>query len=278
MESANVERTTERRGEVVQLKQQQHNEPAVYKAQWVPTANERNLEVVMGQIEKSAGKGRLVTITGSAGLGKTETTLKRAAEHECVHMLVLDIWRSPLPFLQALCREHGVRTPPWRTSQCFQLLVEKMIRSPKAVFLDEIDLTPQHLNTVRQLSAVTGAPFVLIGEDSLIGQVIEARRSWSRTYQALQFEPVSLGDLIFFVKRSAGLEISPEVATIIHKSACGEDWWDLERVTIDLVDIANSKRTRVVSEEMAERALKMALKGEAKAGGARSPYKRERRA
>lgn len=254
--------------------------PCSYEMQWISTTNERNLEVAMDIVTRTTGKGRLVTVTGAAGFGKTETTLRWAAEHECVHMLVLEIWKSPLQFLQGLCREHGIPEPPKRTNDCFQLLVERMIRRQKPVFLDEIDLTPQHLNLVRQLSMVTAAPMVLIGEDALIGQITGVRRGWSRVYQALQFQPVSLSDVLYYARKSAGLEMAADAAALIHQSACGQDWRDLERVTVQLVEIANAKRSRVITEEMAGTALKMTLKGsmEAEVNLARSRFGRGKRA
>jgi len=256
--------------------------PAHYRPQWVPTVNERNLDVAMDVIRERSGKGCLVTVTGNAGYGKTETTLRFAAEHACVHLLMWETWKRPMPFIQALCREHGIEKPPRNTNDCLILLVDRLLdrvrreKRPAPVFLDEFDMALQHLNLVRQISEVTGTPFVLIGEQqALISHVTKAARSWSRTYQAVQFAPVALGDVILYPRKSAGLEVSAEAAGLIHKSACGEDWRDIERITINLVKLANHKRTRVVDPVMAETALKMALKGETAVNGvkaAQSPY------
>ncbi|MEN6439454.1 MAG: ATP-binding protein [Syntrophobacter sp.] len=236
--------------------------PAVFEPQWVPTSNERNLQVVMDQVAKAPGRRRFISVTGEAGRGKTLTTLREAGQAKAVHMLMLEIWRSPLPFLQALCREHGVEHPPRRTNDCWLLLIDRLISRSKPVYLDEMDMTPHLLNVVRQLAEITAVPFVLVGEEALIAQLASVKRCWSGTYQALQFESVALSDVIFYAKQSGGLELLPESAGLIHGSPCGRDWRDLERVTHTLVEIANSKRSRTITEAMAEQALRMSLKGE----------------
>jgi hypothetical protein len=239
--------------------------PAVFNHQWVNTRNERNLDVVMEMLAKAAGEGVLCQITGPAGRGKTRTIRRYAANHRCIYLLCIEIWkRSELPMLQALCRELGANKPFGRANECFRDAVERLLDDPRPVFMDEADLIPQRINLIRQLGEVTAVPFILVGEQRLADQMSSVDRVWSRTFQTLTFEPVSVSDIVLYGRESGGLEISPPVVHLAHQSTKGQDWRVIKRIVMDLVEIANAKRTRDVSVEMMEQAIGMSAKGNGK--------------
>lgn len=238
--------------------------PARFEHKWVPTKNERNLQVALEVAQKGAGEGVLVEIVGNAGRGKTRTIRRYASHHESIYLLCIETWkRSELPMLQALCRELGILKPPGRANDCFLLAAERLIDEPRIVFLDEIDLVPKRINLIRQLSEVVGGIFVLIGEEETLSHhMTRNERVWSRTFQTLHFEPISVGDIIIYCKESGGIEVTPEAAVIMHQSPGGKDWRVVKRITIDLVEIANAHRTRIISEDMARQAIKLGLKSD----------------
>lgn len=239
--------------------------PAKFEPKWVSTRNERNLKVAMGVALEAAGDGVLIEVVGKSGRGKSAVA-KRIVSHnnenDWIYLLCLEVWRrSELSMLQAICREVGVIQPPKRSSDCFMAAADRLIAEPRPVFLDEMDLLPNRINLVRQLAEVTGGIFILIGEESLSEHMERVERVWSRTLQTLQFEPVSPGDIIFYASESAGLELSAEAASVIHRSPGGQDWRVVRRATIHLVEIANMNQSRNISEEMARQAVDMGLKG-----------------
>ena len=234
--------------------------PATYTPCWVePTRNEENLRVAMDLVQRRTDKGGFVAVLGDSGFGKTETTLRWAGLNRCVHMLALRHWRSELPLVQQLCRELGLKEPPKRINDCFISAVEMILKNPKPVFIDEADVIPQHLDMIRQLSMVTGVPFVLIGEDLLARQMLKIPRLWNRTYQVLKFEPLGVPEVIFFVRKSCGLDISPEPAAYIYRSECGGNWRSVKTVVENLVEVANMQSSREVTLDMAETAVRMSL-------------------
>lgn len=236
--------------------------PAKFEPKWVDCRNEENFLAMMEILEQGAGEGRFGLIYGPAGRGKSRTTARWAAHQGCVYLLMLPIWaNSELGFLQALCRELGVLQPPRTKNGCFAEVVEKLVAAPGPVFLDEMDLAPKHLNLVRALAELTGAAFVLIGEDELVAMMSQNKRVWSRVYQALHFEAVGPRDIITYGRETAGLELDAAAATELNKSEGGEDWRVIKRTMIDLVGLANSKRTRQVTVEMVRQALKMGFRG-----------------
>jgi len=235
---------------------------ARYDRKWIPTRNERNFLVMMDVLSKAEGRGRLGMIVGPFGRGKTWTVRRYAAHNRAAYLLCWHTWQSSeLGMLQALCRELGMSEPPHRKDACLYQIVDRLIANPRTVFLDEMDLTPKRLDLVRQIVEVTASSFVLVGENRLAEQMAGNGRTWSRTFQTLIFEPLAMSDIIFYARESAGLEISEDVAAILHAAPGGGDWRNLERLTIELTEICNSNRTRVVSESMAAMAIKMALKG-----------------
>ncbi len=236
--------------------------PAKFEHRWVNCRNEENFLALMDMLEQGAGEGRFGLLYGPAGRGKSRTTARWAAHQGSVHLLMLPIWaNSELGFLQALCRELGVMRPPRTKNGCFAEAVEKLLAAPGPVFLDEMDMAPKHLNLVRALAELTGAAFVLIGEEELAAIMSQNRRVWSRVFQALKFEPVGARDIITYGRETAELEIEAAAAAELNRSDGGEDWRVIKRTMIDLVGLANSKRTRQVGVEMVKQAVKIGFRG-----------------
>lgn len=236
--------------------------PLRFEHKRVACQNQENFLAMMEMLELGAGEGRFGLIYSPAGWGKSRTTAAWAANNGSVHLLMLPIWAtSELGFLQALCRELGVMQAPATKNACFEEALERLVGSPKPVFLDEMDLTPRHLNLVRALAELTGAAFVLIGEAELPAIMSQNKRVWSRVFQVLKFQPVGARDIITYGREAAGLEVEVTAAAEFNKSEGGEDWRVVKRTMIDLVGLANARRTRQVTVEMVRQAVKMGFRG-----------------
>jgi len=236
--------------------------PAKFEHKRVACQNQENFLAMMEILELGAGEGRLGAIISPAGYGKSRTTAAWAANNGSVHLLMLPIWAtSELGFLQALCRELGVLQPPATKNGCFAEALERLVGQPNPVFLDEMDMTPRHLNLVRALAELTGAAIVLIGEEELTALLSQNKRVWSRVFQTMRFAPVSAKDIITYGREAAGLEVSPDGAVALQSAPGGGDWRVIKRSMIDLVGLANAKRTRQVTVEMVRQAVKMGFRG-----------------
>lgn len=229
-------------------------------SKWIVSKNERNLCVMMDVLEKGAGEGRFGLVYGEAGRGKTRTTHRYASHNRNIHLLMRSTWKtSELGLLQALCRELGVPNPPARKDPAFTQVVDRLLDSPRVVFLDEMEKLPRHLDLVRELAELTGVSFVLIGENELVSVMQRNKRVWSRTYQMLHFDPVSGSDIVLFAREAAGLEIDPDALAEIKKAPGGGDWRVVRRTMMDLIEMANIAKTRTVNREMAMAAMRMGL-------------------
>jgi hypothetical protein len=129
------------------------------------------------------------------------------------------------------------------------------------VFIEEIEKLPRlHLELVRDLSDLSAAPFVLIGEDELQSHMQQVTRIWNRTFQMLEFETLGMGDVVMFARESAGIDLPAEVAELLHREAKG-CFRVIKRDLISLVNIMNAKGKAAPDMEMAKVAVKQSLRG-----------------
>ncbi len=225
--------------------------------------NVRNFQVMLDALMLSAGEGRLAAVVGPAGRGKTRTAQWYAANNGCAFVRCLSIWRhSELGFLQALCRELGVKEVHHRKNPAFLAVMDALNKQEgRPVFIEEIEKLPRlHLELVRDLSDLSSAPFVLIGEEELEGHLKPIRRMWNRCFQLLQFEALDVADTMVFVQAASGLNLPGDVADLLHQSAAG-CFRVIKRDLQNLANIMNAKRAAAPTLEMAKLAIKQSLRG-----------------
>jgi len=230
---------------------------------FVNVRNVRNFQAMIDALMMSAGEGRLAAVIGPAGRGKTRTAQWYAANNRCAFVRCLSIWRhTELGFLQALCRELGIKKIPHRKDTAFLAALDALnTQGGRPVFIEEIEKLPRlHLELVRDLSDLSAAPFVLIGEDELQSHMQQVTRIWNRTFQLLEFETLGLGDVVMFARESAGVDLPADVAEALHREAKG-CFRVIKRDLISLVNIMNAKGKPDPDMEMAKVAIKQSLRG-----------------
>lgn len=233
------------------------------KPTFVKTKNVRNFIVMMDGLALGAGEGRLGMVFGQAGRGKTRTSQWYAAHNDCVYLRIATIWRtSEVSFLNALANELRIASPAKRKGPAFTEVIDTLLANPRPVFLDEIEKLPKvFLDLIRDLSDMSTAPFVLVGEEELVSVMRQNRRVWSRTYQQIEFKPLDEAAIIVYVKEASGLQVSAKVASIMHQ-ASGGDFRIVRRGLLNLAHVANSKGVTDISEEDARIAMKIGLSPE----------------
>lgn len=252
----------EERAKVAPIKPARGFLPVKFQPRWVSTQNIRQFNAIMEVVKDAEGDGVLVAVIGSAGLGKTRTVRHYASNNDCIYVLCLEDWNSSsLGMLQKLCRELGMERPPGRKYDCILEVVDRLIRNPRPIFLDEVDLVPKRMELVRQLTELTAVPIILVGENRLADHITKNERTWSRTLKVMRFEPVSLADIILYMREAACLEVPEDAARELRASPGGWEWRVIRRLTIELIEIANHYQSRVVTMEMARMAIKMGIKG-----------------
>jgi len=226
------------------------------------TRNIRNFTVMMDGLALGRGEGRMGLVYGQAGRGKTRTADWYHAHNGGIFMRMLTVWRtSELEFLKSLCKELGILSSPGRKGPAFAAAVDALLADPKPVILDELEkLPPYFLDIMRDLSDLSTAPVILIGEEELVSYMRVNRRVWSRTHQAIEFAPMSKPDIISYFSLAAQLTVTADVVDVFYRAADG-DFRIVKRGLISLAQIANAKETRNITPEMARIALETGLKG-----------------
>ena len=229
---------------------------------FVKTKNVRNFEVMMDGLALGAGEGRFGLVWSRAGRGKTRTCQWWHAHHASIYLRTMKIWgKSDIEFLKDFATELGMLNPPHRRGICFREIVDRMILDPRPVFVDEIEKVPQMIiEIIRDISDITTAPFIFVGEEELLPYMQRNRRVWSRTYQQLAFAPIDVADIIMYASDSTSLKLDIPVAAIFHQ-ASGGDFRIVRRDVLNLVQLANAKGTIDITADMAKMAVKTGLSG-----------------
>jgi len=220
-------------------------EQFTFTPKFVNTRNARNTNVLMNNLLSASrtGEGCIGVIYSEAGLGKTQTTKKWHTDHaESIHLTALTAWYgSELAFLKTLCRELGIKSPPGRKGPAFMAIVDTLLNRPMPIFIDEIEkLNARFLDLVKDITDLSTAPIVLVGEEHLVTHMKKNRRIWSRTFQHLKFERVQIGDAAAYAKETTGIKLTPETLSVLFKGVHA-NFRELRRTLIALVDIANAR-------------------------------------
>lgn len=223
---------------------------------FVKTKNVRNFQVLMDGLALNAGEGCLGKVTGQAGRGKTRTAQWYAADNGCVYLRVVGpMVTSGTEFLETLCRELRLEGVPRRQGAMFHAAANELSRDTRPVFIDELErVRDSVVDLVRDLSDASAAPIVLIGEETLNTVVNRNKRVWSRTFQAMDFEPVGPSDIIFYLKESAGMAPDGTVASLMHERS-GGDWRLIKSATLSLVQQANANGSPEITLKMVKAAF-----------------------
>ncbi len=237
-----------------------------YKTIFVKNRNVRNFEVMMERMFY-ADEGRFGIMHGQAGTGKTETGLYYRLHNDAIFLRMLSAWgKSELEFLRALCKEFDYTNPPHRKGACFALIYEALLQNPNPVFLDEADrMHVSFLDVIRDISDLTKAPFILIGEEGLKDRMRRNTRVWSRTHYQLEFQNIEHAEIAFFYRESTGLELSPECAEMIYRTTDGNSKPGNFRISkvilLTLIQILNGNKTKEVTEKIVQTAINTAIQG-----------------
>ncbi|MCP3923026.1 MAG: ATP-binding protein [Desulfobacterales bacterium] len=237
---------------------------------FVKNKNVRHFEVMMDRMGDST-EGRFAINVGPAGVGKTRTcqwyVINGVDNEKGIYIRMLKIWgNSELEFLRAICKELGSINPPHRKGPCNAIIMDSLLNKPVPVFLDEADrMSERFLDVSRDISDVTGAPFIMVGEEGLKDRMRRDTRVWSRTHYELEFQNMEIPDIMIFFKKSSELELPEECANMIHSTTDGKckpgNFRVAKVVLLTLIQILNSKKTRTITKEITQIAIETAVQG-----------------
>jgi len=219
---------------------------------FLETKNVQDFRQAAGVIEDvERGNPGLCVVYGRAGRGKTECCREYAVRKDALYLRVMQDW-TPRAMLAALCALINGSAPS-SVEKCRNYLMHVLGISRRTVIVDEADrLTNISLiEHFRDIHDMTGAPVILVGEQSLYSSISSKRRLWSRVTQAVEFGPITTQDIMLFGMKAAELKIEPDAAALVGKKAEG-DFRLIWQVVRSLESMARAGGTNQVSVKMVQ--------------------------
>ena len=194
---------------------------------------------------------------GQAGRGKSVAADSYHIQRGGAYVRVWQGW-SQTSFLQRVLFEvRGKNTdmPRHTGNRCKELIVDLLNENRIPIFIDEADrLKIDRIEDLRDIHEMTGAPIVLIGEESIFGLLTERRRIWSRIAYEVEFGPISPSEVALYAMQAAGLEVPLALANEIAKKTEG-DFRLVRNMCLLLEKSAKASGSFAVDREMLDTAL-----------------------
>jgi len=226
---------------------------------FINTRNVGRAKVAMNALALMPHKPRFAAFIGRAGVGKSywATTYIAQQPELSPYLKCQWVWvNSELEFARALCRAFNIKEPPKRKVACYQLILDEMTARPHLpLFIDDfhrMKRSPGHLEILRDLTEISGAPIVLIGEEPLKDILTAQTQVWSRTKQTVEFKPNEVADAVMLFEKAAGLHLEMEAAVHLHDWTTG-DFRFLENALAGCLQKAQGKtkdRTVITLEDL----------------------------
>lgn len=196
----------------------------------------------------------IAQITGPAGRGKSEAAKHYSVNSDAVYLPPMNI-RTPAMILREICFElAGLR--PTRSDACLNIIGDEMSKKRRLIMIDEADLLQMTcLEMLRNVNERFACPILLIGEEGLKGRLGSRRRLVSRIRRRMEFEPISFGDIGYFLKMSLGIKANADVTSAILKHA-GGDWRPVLTVAISLDRTMKASNLKDVTVEIVNDVIK----------------------
>ena len=188
------------------------------------TSNVRRFLAGVEELERRGSKEACWMIAaGEPGLGKTRTLQWWAIQHKALYLRAKSNWR-PHWLLSELVSDLG-ESPAHSTAALFSQALAAIARAQCPLVIDEARnmLHDARLfETIRDLTDLTETPFVLGGEDMVLGR-IAARfpQIASRISEVVRFEAATLKDVEVMCKELSKVEIAADVYPLILQQSEG---------------------------------------------------------
>ncbi|WP_421780756.1 AAA family ATPase [Kiloniella litopenaei] len=200
------------------------------KRQFVTTENTlRFLEGFSALEKRGAEEACLMVVDGVPGLGKTSIIEWWAGQTGSVFLRAKKEWKPNWllsELIEALGQvpRHGFEK---RFKQATEILANKheqfsMDRRPFAVVIDEIDHisnSEKMLETLRDLSDTLELPFIFVGMGKVRTRLTKFPQIASRVGQYVQFQDVSLDDVLAMAKNLCEVPIKRDLIEFLHRAS-----------------------------------------------------------
>lgn len=217
---------------------------------FVTTENVIKFQSLCDELKSTDLTSSFGIVSGRAGRGKTKTAIWYTVQNpqDAVYVLYIDGMSIP-----QLAREICFEVTGLRPRSFYDCLIEieKTTRlKRKLILIDEADKMPKkYIEMLRGFNERCLCPVALIGEETITSKLDEERRLKSRVRRVVQFEPMSVSDVVTFYQMAVGIDIDPSVAMLLWERAKG-DFRVVVRDAYSVVRVLNTNETTELTAEM----------------------------
>lgn len=199
---------------------------------FVKTKNYRLFMSAMDAVEaRGAEECCLVVVDGLPGLGKTTILSRWAADSQCLYVRAKVEW-SPYWLLGELLKQMSVEAPHGyekRFAAALQGIGDLAYKAEHAgrdfaIVIDEADhisTKGKLVDTVRDLSDVSGVPFILVGMGRIRNNLARFPQTMSRISRYVRFEPSDQDDVKIFLDEQCEVKVAADLAGFVGQVTGG---------------------------------------------------------
>lgn len=185
---------------------------------FVKTTNVKNfIGLVENLINKPKNIPQMGLVYGEPGLGKSQTALWLACKYDAIYLRATNLMTGRW-LLEELVKELD-EIPRYLTSDNFNLVVKKLKKEPKIIFIDEIDYLMNNYKTIeilRDIHDETGCPIIFIGMGLVHKKLERYKHLYDRFSEILKFETFGVNDLSQIFNQLSETPFTPDAIEYIH--------------------------------------------------------------
>lgn len=186
---------------------------------FVKTTNVKNFIGLAENLQtKPKNIPKMGLVYGEPGLGKSQTALWLACKYDGIYLRATNLMTGRW-LLEELVKELD-EIPRYLTSDNFNLIVKKLKKEPKIIFIDEIDYLMNNyksIETLRDIHDETGCPIIFIGMGLAHRKLERYKHLYDRFSEILKFEIFTVGDIKHIFEQLSEAPFSTDAIEYIHK-------------------------------------------------------------
>ena len=200
---------------------------------FVKTRNYMRFLGAMNDLEmRGSAECRLIVVDGPPGLGKTTILSLWADDEDCTYLRAKTDW-DPYWMLGELLQALGVMNPPrghqLRFNAALAALAEHardaaVVQRQFVVVVDEADHVSTKgklIDTIRDLTDISGVPFILVGMGQIRDNLTRYPQTASRINRYIRFEPATVEEVGEFLATKCEVPVAEDLTAFVHRATGG---------------------------------------------------------
>jgi DNA transposition AAA+ family ATPase len=186
---------------------------------FIRTNNVKNfIGLIENLISKPNNIPKMGLVYGEPGLGKSQTALWLAAKYDGIYLRCTNLMTGRW-LLEELAKELE-EIPRFLTADNFNLCVQKLLKNPQVIIIDEIDYLmndTRTIETLRDIHDKTNCPIIFVGMGLVHKKLERYKHLYDRFSEIVKFETFSASDVKQIVDEISEIPFTADAIEILHK-------------------------------------------------------------